>query len=178
MSNEASRAPEDTYLPTFPDLPRHHVVPSVQHSLMAIGRLLCALILRTSPEKHKEVKDVLRIGKMGWSMAAAGLLDGEETKCLLEVWPHIASTLGIEGSMAGRAVINLCNLIRQLYRSWQFGGEDSAAKCETVAISFAKHVAPRSRSTDLFMLQHNFPVILKRIRPWGLNMLCGDICDS
>ena len=41
----------------FPDHSRHHVVPCVLHFLMAIGRLLCAFILRTSPEKHKEAKD-------------------------------------------------------------------------------------------------------------------------
>ena len=48
----------------------------------------------------------------------------------------------------------------------------------TVAISFAEHVAPRSKSTYLFMLQHDFPVILKRIYPLGLGMFCQDICES
>ena len=162
----------------FPDVPRHHVVPCVLHFLMAIGHLLCAFILRTFPEKHKEVKEVLRIAKVGWNMTAAGSPDGEEAKCLLEAWPHIASTLGSEGSMADRAVLQMSDLIRQLCRSWQFEGEDLAAECETVAISFAEHVAPRSKSTYLFMLQHDFSVILKGIYPWGLGIFCQDICES
>ena len=49
-------------------------------------KLLYTLILRTSPEKHKEVKEVLRIAKVGWNMTAAGLPDGEEKKCLLAGW--------------------------------------------------------------------------------------------
>ena len=129
-------SPNMTYLPTcidllpvcsagqgvvtpswFPDLPQHPVFPCVLHFLTAIGRLLCAFILRTSPKKHKEVKEVLRIAKVGRNLVAAGSPDGEETKCLLAVWPHIASTLENEGSMADRAVLQMSNLIRWLYRS-------------------------------------------------------------
>ena len=162
----------------FPDPPRHHAVPCVLHFLIAIGCLLCAFILSTSPEKHKEVKEVLRIAKVGWNMAVAGSPDGEETKCLLEVWPQIASTLGFQSSMADKAVLQMSNLIRQLYRSWQSEGEHLAAECETVDISFARHVAPRSESTYLFMLQHNFPLSLKSIYPAGLGMFCADICET
>ena len=72
----------------------------------------------------------------------------------------------------------MCNLIRWLYRSWHFEGEDLAAECETVAISFAEHVVPRSKSTYLFMLQHDFRVILKSVYPWGLGIFCQDICES
>ena len=118
----------------FRDLPRHHVVPCVLHFRKAIGCLLCAFILRTSPEKQEEVKEVQCIAKVVWSMAAAGLPDGEETKCLLEVCAHIASPLGIEGSMADRPVLQMSHLIKQLYHYWQFEGEDLAAECETVAI--------------------------------------------
>ena len=142
------------------------------HFLIAIGRPFCAFISRTSPGKHKDVKEVLRIAKVGWNTTAAGLPNGEETKCPLEVWPHIASTLGIEGSVAQRAVLQMSNLIRQLYRSWQFEGADLAAECETVAISFAKHVGPHSKLTYLFTLQHVFSVIRK------VSTLRGWVCFS
>ena len=61
---------------------------------------------------------------------------------------------------------------------WPFEGEVSAGDCETVAIWFAEHVAPRIKSTYLLMLQHGFMLILKRIYPWGLGMFCQDICES
>ena len=51
-----------------------------------------------------------------------------------------------------------------------------AGDCETVAIWYAEHVAPRSKSRYLFMLQQGFMLILKRIYPWGWGMFCQDIC--
>ena len=50
---------------------------------MAICRLLCAFMLRSSLEKHVEINEVLHIAKVEWNMAAAGSPDEEETKCLL-----------------------------------------------------------------------------------------------
>ena len=153
--------------------------PSVERSQYnTIGRLLSAFILRTSPQKHKEVKEVLRIAKAGWNMAAAGSPDAESTKCLLEVRPHIASTPGIEGSMADRALVQMSNLIRHLYLSWQCEGEDLAVQCETVAGSLAEHVASPNKSTQLSMRQHNVLVIWKRIYPGGLVMFCQDVCEG
>ena len=153
-------------------------VPCVLHRLMAIGCLLCALILSNFPEKHQEVKEDLRIGKMGYNMAAARFPAEEETKCLLEVWPLIASTLRNEGSMANTAVVQMSNLIRQVYALWQFKGQNLAAEYDTVAVLFATNVAPHGKATFLFMLQHNCPVNLKGIYPCWLVMLCQDVCES
>ena len=80
--------------------------------------------------------------------------------------------------MVARAVLQMSNLIRQLYHSWHFECEEFAAECETVVILFAEHVSPRSKSTYLFMQQHDFPVIPKGIYPWGLGMFCQDICEN
>ena len=115
---------------------------------------------------------------MGYNMAAAGLPDEEETKCLLVVWPHIASTLRNEGSMANTAVVQMSNLIWQVYRLWQLKGRDSAAEYDTVAVSLATNVAPHSKATYVFMLQHNCPVILKGIYPCWLGMFCQIVCES
>ena len=140
----------------FSDLPRHHVICCVLQILIAIGFLLCVFMLRSSPHKHKEVKEVLRIAPLGWNITAAGSPDGEETKCLLEVWPHIASTLGIKGSKADAAVLQISNLIRQLYRLWQFEGEALSASLQVRSFIDGRIVFDQKTSIERFVLIEQF----------------------
>ena len=72
----------------------------------------------------------------------------------------------------------MTNLIRQLYCACQSEGDDLAAQCETVAFLFAEHLAPHSKSTYPFLLQHNFPVIVKNMYTCGLGMFCQNICQT
>ena len=157
---------------------RHDVVVCILHCLMAFGKLLCAFLQRIVPvDRRPIVNGILKVASTGWKLGSRCAVDGEETQRLFTAWPFIAKALGLVDSPADKAILQMHAFFRKEYRTYQ---EDKTLPelAVTAAISFRMEIAPQSRSSYLYLMEHDFPYLLKEKYPWGPVLYCNDLTET
>ena len=176
MSKEASRAPEDTYLPTLYKLhkkgldcttakgcvsePLLHIeerfkfaVMCILHLVICVGDYLTKFIRKKwkhlPPATRDRVQDRLNCAKTKISLKGHASPDGEETWLLLANWRHIGKAMKLPNLVID-VIVQMASL-RTALQSREFNS--NALNCKSAAKNFKRTICPTIRSPYLLWLQ-------------------------
>ena len=159
---------------------RWRVVICVLHMTMAFGRLVCAFINEAAPDvgtpERRALQKVLDDGKTHFTVGSHSAPDGEDTARILRNWEEISELLPANAG-ANEAVLDLRELLRALYRTWQSDTPVGPTRCRDVARKFQEFIGGE-RMSYMHILEHNVDDLLRHLHPYGLGMFCCDIIES
>lgn len=162
---------------------RWHVVICILHLTMAFGRLLSGWLQEIFSDADRNdrriVEQLLKNFQTGVKLTGSHACDGEETKRLFEAWQYIAPLCPPSVTHDQKsAITDLGRLLGRLYRTRQDRDPGLADDCAEVGQRVREHCFPDSKSSYLQLLEHDVPVLLRKIFPWGLAMYCQDTTET
>ena len=120
------------------------------------------------------VQSVLDGVRPGIRLGSAAPPDGEEVYRLPQSWEQAQDAACLDATHPrGRAVLEIRELLRQLYPTYQHG---PPPHCRVPASRFREHVAPKSGC--LIFLEEDYDDVLAPLQPHGMAMMSQDIVES
>lgn len=162
---------------------RLHCVMCILHCSMAMGRLQAQFLHEHAQMAGKGtaqlVQNVLDAARTGIRLGSSMSPDGEETARLFAAWEDMGVLLGFgPETPTSRAVVDMRNLLRTLYRTYATDGP--LPDCTRIARAYRDLCAFDRGSHYLLFLEKDCTPLLEALRAegYGLAMFCSDIVES
>ena len=141
---------------------------------MTSGVAWLHFILRETADESDAVREavegVLLAARVGWSLEdASPKLKGDETRRLFDAWPDIAALLGCVDSPKDHAVMDMRELLRNLYRTAYPDDACPSDVCAEVVREFKDKCTNSSAGGGnyLYQMEHDFPQLLEFLHGLG-----------
>ena len=159
---------------------RQQIFMCILDYMITMGRLVVQFLEALCTDLGKVlragVRSVLDQARTAIRLGSTASPEGEEGYRLLQSWEQVQDSACLDATHAGgRVVLELRELLRQLYQTYQHGPRPH---CLGPASHFREHVAPKSGSHYLLFLEEDCENILAALQPQGMAMMSRDFVDS